>query len=313
MQKLLLIFAIIALFISNACNKSSTNNPPSLAIPTLMNPTVSVITTTTATLGGNISNDGGSPVTARGVCWNTNTAPTVLNNKTIDGTGTGSFTSSITGLSAGTTYYARAYAINNIGTSYSAEINFTTIALSFPTFSPATTLTITATTANIGSNISNDGGSPITARGICWNTSAAPTVFNNKTIDGAGTGSFTSSISGLSAGTTYYARTYATNSSGTSYSGEINFTTLSSSIFSTVTICSQIWMNKNLDVTTYRNGDPIAQVTDPAQWANLTTGAWCYYNNDPAMGPLYGKLYNWYAVNDPRGLCPYRVSCTYRC
>ena len=72
----------------------------------------------------------------------------------------------------------------------------------------------------------------------------------------------------------------------------------------TVTICSQVWMTKNLDVSTYRNGDAIPQVIDPTAWANLTTGAWCYYNNDAANGPIYGKLYNWYAVNDVRGLAP---------
>ena len=72
----------------------------------------------------------------------------------------------------------------------------------------------------------------------------------------------------------------------------------------TVTICDQVWMAKNLDVTTYRNGDVISQVTDPTAWNALTTGAWCYYNNDPANGTIYGKLYNWYAVNDPRGLAP---------
>ncbi|WP_264522380.1 fibrobacter succinogenes major paralogous domain-containing protein [Flavobacterium sp. N1994] len=66
----------------------------------------------------------------------------------------------------------------------------------------------------------------------------------------------------------------------------------------------QIWMIKNLDVTTYRDGTSIPEVTDPAEWANLTTGAWCYYNNDSANGKVYGKLYNWYAVNDPRGLAP---------
>src|ERR1035437_1732691 len=71
-----------------------------------------------------------------------------------------------------------------------------------------------------------------------------------------------------------------------------------------VTICSQIWMLNNLEVTTYRNGDPIPQVTDPAAWGLLSTGAWCYYNNNSANGPVYGKLYNWYAVNDPRGLAP---------
>lgn len=71
-----------------------------------------------------------------------------------------------------------------------------------------------------------------------------------------------------------------------------------------VLICTQKWMTRNLDVTTYRNGDPIPLVTDPVQWSNLTTGAWCYYKNDPANGAVYGKLYNWYAVNDPRGLAP---------
>ena len=71
-----------------------------------------------------------------------------------------------------------------------------------------------------------------------------------------------------------------------------------------VEICNQVWMVCNLDVDTYRNGDPIPEVQDSMQWANLTTGAWCNYNNDPAMGALYGKLYNWYAVNDPRGLAP---------
>jgi uncharacterized protein (TIGR02145 family) len=71
-----------------------------------------------------------------------------------------------------------------------------------------------------------------------------------------------------------------------------------------VIIGTQQWMKENLDVTTYRNGDVIPQVTSNAEWAGLTTGAWCYYNNDPANGAIYGKLYNWYAVNDPRGLAP---------
>ena len=73
----------------------------------------------------------------------------------------------------------------------------------------------------------------------------------------------------------------------------------------TVTICSQIWMTKNLDVSNYRNGDPIPNVTDPTAWAALTTGAWCWYNNDSASyAATYGKLYNWYAYFDPRGLAP---------
>ena len=73
----------------------------------------------------------------------------------------------------------------------------------------------------------------------------------------------------------------------------------------TVVIGTQQWMEKNLDVLTYRNGDVIPQVTDTKAWAALTTGAWCYFNDDPSgYGSIYGKLYNWYAVNDPRGLAP---------
>ncbi len=71
-----------------------------------------------------------------------------------------------------------------------------------------------------------------------------------------------------------------------------------------VTIGAQIWTLKNLDVDHYCNGDSIKQVTNPDQWAYLTVGAWCYLNNDPKLGAVYGKLYNWYAVNDSRGLAP---------
>ena len=71
-----------------------------------------------------------------------------------------------------------------------------------------------------------------------------------------------------------------------------------------ILIGNQTWTLENLDIATYRNGDIIPQVQDPTNWANLSTGAWCYYNNDPNLGSRYGKLYNWYAVNDPRGLAP---------
>ena len=71
-----------------------------------------------------------------------------------------------------------------------------------------------------------------------------------------------------------------------------------------VTIGQQIWSLKNLDVSTYRNGDPIPQVTTVQELAATRSGAWCYYQNDPTNGTLYGKMYNWYAANDPRGLVP---------
>lgn len=75
----------------------------------------------------------------------------------------------------------------------------------------------------------------------------------------------------------------------------------------TVTIGSQIWMTKNLDVANFRNGDPIPEAKTDAEWEAAGENeqpAWCYYDNDTANGTKYGKLYNWYAVNDPRGLAP---------
>ena len=75
-------------------------------------------------------------------------------------------------------------------------------------------------------------------------------------------------------------------------------------VYQTVSICNKTWTKSNLNVTHYRNGDEIPQVTNDAQWAALTTGAWCYYANTSSNGTTYGKLYNWYAVNDPRGLAP---------
>ena len=166
------------------------------------------------------------------------------------------------------------------------------------------------TSAVSGGNISSDGQGEVTARGVVWSTSPSPTIaLATKTTNGTGTGEFTSSITGLSANTTYYVRAYATNSAGTAYGNEFPFiTTLVSDIdgnaYQLAPICNQIWTKTNLNVSKYKNGDVIPQVTDPAVWGTLTTGAWCYYNNDPANGAVYGRLYNWAAVNDPRGLAP---------
>lgn len=145
-------------------------------------------------------------------------------------------------------------------------------------------------------------------------------VIERKTGSGAFTviGTTTTNVvsfndTGLNQDTNYTYRVYSKNSGGNSlnYSNEITVLTLSVSItdidgntYPVVYIGNQIWTKSNLNVSRYRNGDVIPQVTDPTQWNNLTTGAWCYYNNDPANGLIYGKLYNWYAVNDPRGLAP---------
>ena len=118
---------------------------------------------------------------------------------------------------------------------------------------------------------------------------------------------------GLTPSTTYTYRVYSYNAGGNSptYSNELTLLTSSIPVtdidgntYLVVTICEQTWTKTNLNVSKYRNGDVIPQVTDLTQWAALTTGAWCYYANTSSNGTTYGKLYNWYAVNDSRGLAP---------
>jgi len=194
----------------------------SATIPTLTTTAASSITSTTATSGGNITSDGGGAITARGICWSTSTNPTITDSKTTDGTGTGSFTSSLASLSAGTKYYVRAYATNSTGTAYGSEISFIALA-NLPTVTTTSATSITATSAISGGNITSDGGGAITARGVCWTFSTGPTISNNKTSDSSGTGVFTSSLTSLTANTTYFVRAYATNSAGVAYGNEISF------------------------------------------------------------------------------------------
>jgi uncharacterized protein (TIGR02145 family) len=188
-----------------------------------------------------------------------------------------------------------------------------------PALSTSAVSAVTTTTASSGGSITSDGGGSITARGVCWSTSQNPTVaLSTKTINGAGSGSFTSSLTGLNPGTTYYVRAYATNGAGTAYGNQVSFSTTTSTnpvdidgnVYTTVTIGNQVWMKENLKVSKYRNGDAILEISDSTQWESLASlgsegvAACCFYNNNSSNVVNYGRLYNCYAVQDSRGLCP---------
>jgi hypothetical protein len=206
-----------------------------LTPPTLTTTPVTNITTTTAESGGNISADGGSPITARGICWGILPNPTTANSHTTDGTEMGIFTSSLTGLTPNTSYYVRAYATNAVGTSYGDAISFTSLAIVLPSLTTADINNITINSAGSGGNITSDGGDLITERGVCWSVNQNPTITNSHSSDGTGSGIFTSSLFGLINNTIYYVRAYATNSAGTAYGNELSFKTIAEITIPSVT------------------------------------------------------------------------------
>lgn len=193
-------------------------------IPSITTTEITNISITTAVSGGNIITSNGANITARGVCWSINTRPTLNDFFTIDGSGEGIFTSNITGLSEETTYHVRAYATSNIGTVYGEERSFTS--LKFPDISTADVTDIKLTSAVCGGNVSCDSMVKIIVKGVCWDKNPNPTIYDTHSENGNNIGDFTSNITDLEEGTTYYVRAYVTTNEGTIYGEERSFRTL---------------------------------------------------------------------------------------
>jgi hypothetical protein len=296
--------------------------------PEVATTAVTDITQTGATSGGKISSNGGADIIARGVVWSTSQNPTIaLTTKTSDGTGIGSFTSNISDLTPGTSYFVRAYATNSVGTSYGNEVNFTTGNIQLPVITTTAISDVTQTTAISGGNITSDGGGNITARGVVWSTSQNPTIaLTTKTSNGTGAGSFTSNIADLTPGTSYFVRAYATNSVGTAYGNEVSFTTTTEdggsgtyppgSVFCNGTptavvdvtnpTTGKIWMDRNLGASQVATSSTHANsYGDLYQWGRRADGHQCRNSattntlsstNQPAHGnfiKVNNQPYDW--------------------
>jgi uncharacterized protein (TIGR02145 family) len=300
-----MILLVLSVPVFHSCKKDKTS-PPVVSTASITD-----ITRTTAVSGGNITNDGGAAVTSKGICWNTTGNPSVSDSKTNDGAGSGIFASNLTQLQAGTLYHVRAYAINSAGTGYGAELTFTSDQASVADVTTTGPTSVTLASAVSGGNIISDNGAAITAKGICWATTKYPTTNDSKTNAGAGSGSFTGSITGLLSETVYYIRAYATNSVGTSYGNQVSFKTFTGTVsdingntYYTIAIGSQVWMAENLKATKFRNNDPIPEVGISVAWDTVVTPASCTNSFMADYASVYGRLYNWYAVSDSRGICP---------
>lgn len=295
---LIMSFLTSTLFF-NSCIKDPT-------LPVLKTETVTDITINSAMISGEVTDDGGAEVTARGFCWGTAAKPTMSDDFIPSGTGTGEFTSTIVDLEPNTQYHARAYAENSVGIAYGNEVTFVTNTAA-PLVTTKQVSNITASTAVCGGNIDYDGGATIIEKGICWSTTPDPDLNDFFTSEGTGPESFSSTMNNLSSGTIYYVRAYAKNNEWTVYGGQVTFLSkvadTEGNLYKTVKIGTRIWMAENLKVTRLNDNVPIPELTDNTQWIGTSLPAYCWYSNDIAYKPTYGALYNWYAVNSGK-LCP---------
>ncbi len=302
----LYIVTLIALLSINGCQKTDV-----ISIPELNTLEVINITNSSATSGGKVISDGGSNITLKGVCWSTSPSPTINDPKTEDGSGIGNFISNLNDLNPNISYYVRAYATNNLGTGYGNLVTFKTIA-SIPSITTDEIIEINQLSAKCKSNLISENGSPVTKKGICWSITENPTTNDSKTEESLAIGIYTSILSNLESNTKYYVRSYATNSVGTAYGNTLSFSTKSIQFvydfdgnpYQIIQIGSQYWTHENLKVTHYSNGDPIPNILDNNDWKKTSTGTYCYYSNSSSNADTYGVLYNWYAVDDSRGICP---------
>lgn len=187
------------------------------------------ITGNSANVVGNVSYDGESDVTERGVVYGFSANPTVADSKVVVGNGEGEFTAALTNLKGNKKYYVRAYAINGVGTAYGNQVEFST-PVDFTKVATSPASMITKTSAVLTGEVTDDGGADVTARGFYWNMTGAPTADDNIVDMGTGVGMFTYELTGLELNTKYYVRAFATNSAGTTLGEVKEFTTLANII-----------------------------------------------------------------------------------
>lgn len=194
-------------------------------LPQVITLPVSEVSWTMAKGGGNVTNDCGSEVTERGICWSENPKPTINDAFKASGSGTGSFSVQMEDLEPEKTYYVRAYAKNAKGIGYGEDESFITNETLLPDVTTAEVTEIAWRTAVGGGEVTSENGATVTERGICWSTEHDPIITNGHANSGTGLGAFSVNMTGLTAGTTYYARAYAKNSAGWTYGNEVTFRT----------------------------------------------------------------------------------------
>jgi uncharacterized protein (TIGR02145 family) len=279
-------------------------------LPIVSTETVSSITDTSALCVGHVESDGGSRITGRGAIWSLDESPEsrFLSN---DSSGLGNFTSQLTGLVPNTKYNVQAYATNSAGTAFGEKISFNT----FPRFLTLGTKKATSNTITLVGFVLTTKFPQQTSISFEYGTSSAyGEIFNllHPSAYQLDVGYFYEAhLKGLLPNTKYHFRIKAVRSHGEIYGKDLTFQTLNDlsvndiegNLYNTVEIGAQIWMTENLHVTNYNDGTSIPFVSDDSDWSNLTTPAYCWYEDYEEYRHFRGALYNWYTVNTEK-LCP---------
>lgn len=251
-----------------------------LVMPQILTSAINNITFTSASSGGFAINAGGGSITSKGICYDTSSNPTTANSVINAGIGSADFISNFNGLNPGTKYYLRAFVVNELGMAYGNEISFTTTAYSKPNVATSSATNITQTTSTVGGNVISDGGKTITSRGICYGLQSNPTIADSIKFSGSGLGVFSVGLAKLKSNTTYFARSFATNSIGTSYGNEITITT-------TPYIEPVVVTNNAIDITR-TSAQLIGNITDDGGTAITSRGF--YYSTISPVTTINGII-----------------------
>lgn len=272
--------------------------------PTVKTINAILVTDNSIEVKGQILSNGGKDVYSFGFCISEDTLPT-QNDKFYDCiTPTtdinAEYTHQFTDLKVNTFYHVRAYAINSEGISYGEDIKIKTLAKALVTTQAATNITLTEATLHAFIDPQNS-----TAENWFEYWTEGESIKSTEAINSSG--NISTKITGLTQNKVYQVVAKAQNERGI-IQGEIStfetyaVTDFDGNFYHTVTIGNQTWLRENFKGTHFLNGDPIPNITDQAQWEATTSPAYCYYNNDPEIGKVYGALYNWYTASDSRGL-----------
>lgn len=324
--KALWFFYVTALVVALPCCQPEEDPGPQIVVETRQ---IEEIGPTHCVIHGEILETGPDGIEQHGFVWSENREPDLETGDVIHlGTTYGPvpFSATLRNLAANTVYYVKAFASGGSQTAYGMEQEFTTSAPGIPRLYSAQAYYITATTALSGGSILSDGGLDITARGVCWSTHPSPTLNDKYTLDGQGSGSFESELTGLLPYTVYFIRAYATNSLGTGYGENLGFITLwdnspvydvDGNAYATMQLGDQVWMAENLKAIHYPDGTPIDKVEAAEDWIKLDSDseAYAFYENSDSAFTTYGVLYTWAAAmngsqssdefpGDVQGVCP---------